>query len=114
MKFSDYGKWVKLFALNYTKEIPINIEDDSINDVMMKASSVIKDEETHYIVLKKYLDGQEQYFLRADLKDTRWVIDLFDYRDKAKSDQGSGSFHYWCSLDQLANKLKEVVSINSL
>lgn len=114
MKFSDYGKWVKLFALSHTEELPINIEDDTLGNVIKKASSIISDDETHYIVVKQFLDGQEQYFLRADQKDTRWTIDLFDYRNKTRPNEGSGLSSYWCSLDQLANKIQEVIEINSL
>ena len=110
MKFGDYGKWVMLFALSYSKEAPTNIEDDSLENVIAKASTTIRDEKTHYLIIKKYTNGNEEYFLRADQKDTRWVIDLFDYRNMVSS----GSSHYWCGLSQLDAKLSELILTNSL
>jgi len=110
MKFSDYGKWVKLFALSHSEEKPISVEDDSLESVITKASTAIRDEETHYLIIKKYINGKEEYFLRADQKDTRWVIDLFDYRTMVSS----GSTHYWCGLNQLDAKLQELIFTNSL
>ena len=118
MKFDSYGNWVKFFALNYQEDGPVSIEDDCIDDILKQASSVINHENTHYVVLKKYVDGKEECFLRADQKDTRWTIDFFDYRLAEETGIANVSkfqtHQYWCGLDQMPEKLQEVITINEL
>jgi hypothetical protein len=100
MKISDFGHWFRLYGLT-GKYSTILIEAGEFPLLMQRSVETISSDGTHFLRIDYSLNGKHIWQMKADLKSSRWTINVL------KNDLVI--YSSWCDKSKIIGKLKEVV-----